>query len=321
MLMSLLRGMTAVALSAFAAAPNAQIYPVKPVRLLTSFPAGGSTDTLARIVSQKLQDALGQNVIVEGRPGGATNIGAEVAAKAPADGYTLYLGIDATMTMNPWMPNKPAFDPAKDFAPISNLAVQCVIVVGSTKGPAKTLPELVAYGKANPGKLNYGASNVLTQMIAEQLKVMAGTDMTYIPFQGAPQQTQALISGEIQLAIVGVMPYANYVRNGQMLGLATTGARRESLLPDMPTVRESGYPGLEGCNWLALFAPAGTPRPIIERLNAEVGKVLANPEVRQRLISSGMEPSHTSPEELGALVRKDLAKWGPIVKAAGFKRE
>ena len=249
MLMSLLRGMTAVALWAFAAAPHAQNYPVKPVRLLTSFPAGGSTDTLARIVSQKLQDALGQSVIVEGRPGGATNIGAEVAAKAPADGYTLYLGIDATMTMNPWM------------------------------------------------------------------------HMTYIPFQGAPQQTQALISGEIALAIVGVMPYANYVRNGQMLGLATTGARRESLLPDMPTVRESGYPGLEGCNWLALFAPAGTPRPIIERLNAEVGKVLANPEVRQRLMSSGMESSHTSPEELDALVRKDLAKWGPIVKAAGFKRE
>lgn len=310
----------AAALVAFAAGAGAQTYPVKPVRLITSFPAGGSTDTLARIVSQKMQEGLGQTILVEGRPGGATNIGAEVAAKAAPDGYTLYLGIDATMTMNPWMPAKPAFDPVKDFAPISNLAVQCVIVVGSNKAPANTLPGLVAFGNANPGKLNFGASNVLTQLIAEQLKAQSGTDMTHIPFQGASQQTQALISGEIQLAIVGVMPYATYVRNGQMVGLATTGARREALLPDMPTVRETGYPGLEGCNWLALFAPAGTPRPIIDRLNTEVGKTLANPEVRARLIASGMDPKHTTPEEMAALVRDDLAKWGPIVKASGMKR-
>lgn len=298
-----------------------QTYPSKPIRMLTSYPPGGSTDILARTVSQKMQESLGQNVMVEPRPGGATNIGAEAAAKAAADGYTLYLAIDATLVMNPWMPAKPAFDPIKDFAPISNLAVQCVIVVGSAKAPRKTLPELIAYGKANPGKLSYGASNVLTQMLAEQLKTFSGSDMTHIPFQGAPQQTQALISGDIQLAIVGVLPYANYVRDGQMVGLATTSPKREPRLPDMPTVREIGYPGLEGCNWLALFAPGGTPRPIIDRLNAEVGKALADATVRQRLQSSGMEPAYTTPDEMAALVRSDLAKWGPVIKAANLKRD
>ena len=293
----------------------AQQYPTKPVRLVHSFPPGGSTDLLARLVSQKMQESLGQNILIETRPGAGTNIGAEYAARQEADGYSLYLGIDATMVMNPWMTPKPGFDPLKDFAPISNLAVQCVMFVGSNKAPRKSLVELVAFAKANPGKLTISGSNVLTQMLGAQLKALSGTDIVYVPYPGAPQQSQSLLAGDIDMAVVGVIPYATYIREGRMIGLATTGSRREPRLPDMPTVRESGYPGLEGCNWLALFAPAATPRTIIDRLNAEVVKALTAPDVRERLSTSGMEASPTSPDQLGAMVKNDLAKWGPIIKA------
>ena len=299
---------------------QAQQYPAKPVRLIHSFQPGGSTDLLARTVTQKLQDSLGQNIIIETRPGGATNIGAEQAAKTEPDGYNLYLGIDATMVMNPWLSPKPNFDPVKDFAPISNLAIQCVMFVGSNKAPRKSLAELVTYARANPGKLTFGGSNVLTQMLGEQLKALSGTDILYVRYQGAPQQSQALLSGDIDMAVVGVVPYATYIREGRMIGLATTGPKREPRVPGMPTVREAGYPALEGCNWLALFAPGGTPRPIIDRLNADVVKVLAMPDVRERLTSAGMDPSPTTPEELGNMVKSDLARWGPIIKQLGLDR-
>jgi tripartite-type tricarboxylate transporter receptor subunit TctC len=309
----------AVALSLFAAPCWAQTYPAKPIRLIHSFQPGGSTDLLARTVGQKVQEALGQNIVVETRPGGGTNIGAEAAAKAEPDGYTLYLGIDATMVMNPWMTPKPNFDPLKDFAPVSNLAVQCVMFVGSNRAPRKSLTELVAYAKANPGKLTIGGSNALTQMLGEQLKRLSGTDIVSVPYQGAPQQSQALLAGDIDMAVVGVIPYATYIREGRMIGLATTGPKREPRVPEMPTVREAGYPGLEGCNWLALFAPAATPRPIIERLNGEVVKALKMPDVREKLSASGMDPAPSTPEELGALVKADLVKWEPIIKAVAIK--
>jgi tripartite-type tricarboxylate transporter receptor subunit TctC len=257
--------------------------------------------------------------VVETRPGGGTNIGAEVAAKSDPDGYTLYLGIDATLVMNPWMTPKPAFDPLKDFAPVSNLAMQCVMFVGSNRAPRKSLPELIAYAKANPGKLSIGGSNALTQMLGEQLKRLSGTDILSVPYQGAPQQSQALLAGDIDMAVVGVIPYATYIKEGRMIGLATTGPAREPRVPEMPTVREAGFPQLEGCNWLALFAPAGTPRPVVDRLNTEVVRALRQPDVRDKLSSSGMDPSPSSPEELGAMVKADLAKWGPIIKAIGIK--
>ncbi len=298
----------------------AQQYPLKPLRMIHSFPPGGSTDLLARTVAQAMQPGLGQSVIVETRPGGGTNIGAEYAARAEPDGYNLYLGIDATLAMNPWLVPKPNFDPIKDFAPISNLAVQCVIFVGGSKAPRKTLAELVAYAKANPGRLTIGGSNMASQLLSEQLKLQAGIDVLSVPYQGAPQQSQALFAGDIDMAVVGVLPYATYIKEGRMIGLATTGPKRQRGLPDMPTVREVGYPGLEGCNWLALFAPGATPRPIIDRLNAEVLKVLNMPDIREKLSSSGLEPSPTTPEELGAMVKADLAKWEPIVKKVGVKR-
>lgn len=295
-------------------------YPNKPVRMIHSFPPGGATDLLARTVGQKMSESLGHPVLIETRPGGATNIGAEAAAKAPADGYTLYLGIDATMVMNPWLKQKPAFDPVRDFAPISNLAVQCVIFVGSQKVPGRSLAAIAAFAKANPGKVTIGGSNVLTQLLGEQFRNLAGVDIQYIPFQGGSQQLQGLLSAEIDFSVVGVMPYANYIRDGKLVGLATTGARREARIPDMPTVREAGFPDLEGCNWLALFAPAATPARIVERLNGEVAKALADPAVRDKLSSSGLDPSPSTSAELAEMVRSDLAKWRPIVERSVLVR-
>jgi tripartite-type tricarboxylate transporter receptor subunit TctC len=318
-----MRSIRTLSLAALAALPLlalAQNYPTKPVHLLHSFPPGGSTDLLARTFSQKLQENIGQPIVIESRPGGGTNIGAEVAAKTEPDGYNIYLGIDATMVMNPWLLPKPSFDPVKDFAPISNLANQCVMFVGSNQAPRKSLTELVAYAKANPGKLTFAGSNVLTQMLGEQLKAFSGTDILYVPYQGAPQQSQALLSGQVDMAVVGVIPYATYIREGRMIGLATTGPKREAKVPDMPTVREAGYPGLEGCNWLALFAPAATPRPIVGRLNAETVKVLALSDLKEKLSAAGMEAAPTTPDELGAMVKNDLAKWGPIIRQLGLDR-
>jgi tripartite-type tricarboxylate transporter receptor subunit TctC len=288
--------------------------------MIHSFPPGGATDLLARTVGQKMSESMGQPILIETRPGGATNIGAEVAAKAPADGYTIYLGIDATMVMNPWLKQKPAFDPVRDFAPISNLAVQCVIFVGSQKVPGKSLGAIASYAKANPGKVTVGGSNILTQLLGEQFRTLAGVDLQYIPFQGGSQQLQALLSGEIDFSVVGVMPYATYIRDGKLVGLATTGAKREARIPDMPTVREAGFADLEGCNWLALFAPAATPARIVERLNGEVAKALADPGVREKLSSSGLDPSPSTSAELADMVRNDLAKWKPIVERSALVR-
>ena len=186
--------------------------------------------------------------------------------------------------------------------------------MGSQKVPGKSLGAIASYAKANPGKVTIGGSNVLTQLLGEQFRTLAGVDIQYIPFQGGSQQLQALLSGEIDFSVVGVMPYATYIRDGKLVGLATTGAKREGRIPDMPTVREAGFADLEGCNWLGLFAPAATPARIVERLNGEVAKALADPSVREKLSSSGLDPSPSTSAELADMVRNDLAKWKPIVE-------
>ena len=296
----------------------AQTYPTKPIRVLHSFQAGGITDVLGRAVGQRLREYLGQNILVEPRPGGGGNVGAEAVARSAPDGYTLYMGIDGTMAMSPWLTPKPNFDPIKDFTPVSNLAFTCQMFVGSTKAPGKTLPELITYAKANPGRVTIGGSNVGTRMTSEQLKRLSGTDMLWVSYQGTQQTSQALFAGELNISVSASVPYATYIKAGRLIGLATLGAKREPRVPEMPTVRELGYPQLEGCGWIALFAPAGTPRPIVEKLNTDIVKVLKLPDVVETLSGVGLDVSPSSPEELGAILKKDLAKWGPVVKAIGI---
>ena len=301
------------------AAQTADRYPSKPIRIIVGTTAGASPDVLARLIGAKLGESWKQPVVVENRPGGNFVIAAEAAARSPADGYTLFLAIDSIMTMNPLQIDKLPYDPVKDFAPISLVAAQSMFMVASAKAPGKSLKELLAYAKANPGKVNFAASVLTAQLIGEQIKLKEGIDMQYVPFKGPPPMLQALLNGEVDFAITTFVPYANYVKEGRLRGLAVTGTRRDSPAPDAPTLTELGYPEFTYRFWLALFAPAGTPAAALERLNAETNKALNDPEMKQRLAAAGLEAMPSTPAALSQLMRDDLEKWTKVVRAAKIK--
>ncbi len=298
---------------------SGQTYPSKPVRIVISFPPGGSTDFLARFLAERLQLGLQQSVIVDYRPGGNSIIAAEAVAKAPPDGHTLFMALDATMSLNPLLYSKLPYVPERDFAPISHVASQAVFLVASPKAPVRTLPDLLAYAKANPGKLTYGTSALLLMLTGEKMKLDFGVQMLHIPFKGGPDMQMALLAGAIDFSITGVIPYATWVKEGKLFGLATTGPARERLLPNTPTVRELGYAELDFGLWNGLFAPAGTPAAILERLNAEVHKALGDPAANERLIAVGHYPSASTPEHLRILMRTDVQRWSRVIKEAGIK--
>ena len=319
------RLLLAAALSALALAIGpgalAQQFPTKPIRLIISSPPGGGVDVVARALAQKLGENMGQQVIVDNRPGGNTIISAELAAHAPADGYTLFMPLDTTMTQNPALYAKLPYDPVKDFAPISQTVGGSLIFVTHPKAPFKTLPEMVAYARANPGKLNIAASTAATQIFTLMLKNAAGIEVAYVPYKGTAPMFQALLGGEIDVVADGAPFYVPHIRSGKLVGLATSAPKRHFQLPDVPTVREAGYPQLETSNWFGVFAPAGTPQPVIEKLNAEIVKALVSADLKEKIINSGNTPSPGTPAELGALLKDDLARWTPIIKAAGIRLE
>ncbi len=305
-----------VALS-MAPAARAQAYPSKPIRMIISFPPGGITDLLARTLAQGLQANMGQPVIVDNRPGGNFVIAAEAAAKAAPDGYTLFMAIDSTFTLNPLTSAKLPYDADRDFAPISLTALQTLFIVASGKAPAKTLKEMLAYAKANPGKVAFGSSALVTQLVGERMKIATGTDMLHIPFKGSPPMLQALLTGDIAFAITTFTPYASYTKDGRLVGLAVTGTKREALVPETPTLAELGLGEVGYHVWYGLFIPAETPKPIQARLYTEVVKALAEPATRDKLIAAGIEPATSTPAELSARIRDDRVRWAPAVKASG----
>lgn len=297
----------------------AQPYPSKTVRIIISFPPGGITDVLARQLAQKLHENIGQSVIVDNRPGGNFIIAADAAAKAEPDGHTLFMAVDSTFTLNPLQSVKLPYDYQKNFAPISLVGLQSLFIVASAKAPGRSLAEVIAAAKANPGKVTFGSSALVAQLIGEQIKLAYGVDMLHVPFKGSPPMLQALLASDIDFAITTFTPYANYVKEGKLHGLAVTGAARDAAVPDSPTLAEIGKPELTYRLWFGMFAPASTPKPILERLNAEFVKVLADPVVRQRLTGAGVEPMSSTPEQMDRIVKDDLAKWSRLVKAAGIK--
>ena len=298
---------------------NAQPYPSKVIRMIISFPPGGITDTLARVLAQKMGDNMGQSVIVDNRPGGNFIIAAEAAAKAAPDGHTLFMAVDSTFTLNPLQSAKLPYDPERDFAPISLVALQSLFVVASGKAPGRNFQEIIAHAKANPGKVTFGSSALVAQLIGEQVKAATGVNMLHVPFKGSPPMLQALLSGDIDFAITTFLPYASYTKDGRLRGLAVTGTKREAPAPDTPTLAELGYPELGYQLWFGLFAPAGTPRPVLDKLHAEAGKALNDPEVRRRLILAGVDPAPSTPEQLAARIKGELEKWGKVIKAAGIR--
>src|SRR5207248_3216491 len=321
----IMRGMHRWALGALfaciATVASAQGYPTRPIRLVVPFPAGGTTDILAREVAQKLTEGLGQAVVVDNRPGAAGNIGSDLVAKSAPDGYTLLMGTVGTHAINPSLYSKMPYDHVKDFAPVVLVAgVPNVLVINPTL-PFKSVQDLIAYAKANPGKLNFASSGSGTSihLSGELFKVMAGVQMTHIPYKGSAPALQDLLAGQVQLMFDNLPPSLPQIKAGKLRALAVTSATRAPALPDVPTLAESGLPGFEASSWFGILAPAGTPAPIVAKLNAEVANWLATPEAKEKLLKQGANPAGGTPQDFAKHIAAETAKWAKVVKDSGAK--
>ena len=300
---------------------NAQAYPSKAVKMVVPFPPGGSLDIAGRLIAQKLTDAWGQPVVVENRPGAGGNIGADFVAKSPADGYTILMGALSTHAVNPNLYKSMPYDAAKDFAPISLIAITPNVLVVNAASPVTSAKEFIAYAKANPGKLSFGSgSNGSAGHLAGELfKVETGTDAVHIPFKGGAPATQALLAGDTQFMFDNLANAMAQVKAGKLRALAVTTANRSPLAPDLPTMAEAGLPGFDISTWYGFFAPAGTPPAIVAKWNAEVAKILNAPDVRAKFVADGAEPAPNSPGEFAQFIAREQAKYARIVKASGAK--
>ncbi len=299
----------------------AQTYPAKPVKLVVPFPPGGSLDITGRLVAQKLTEAWGQPVVVENRPGAGGNIGADLVAKSAPDGYTILLGALSTHAVNPSLYARMPYDAAKDFAPITLLAITPNVLVVNAASPVNNAREFIAYVRANPGKLSFGSgsSGSAGHLAGELFKVETGTDAVHVPFKGGAPATQALLAGDTQFMFDNLANAMAQVKAGKLKALAVTTAKRSPLVPDLPTMAEAGLPGFDISTWYGLFAPAGTPPAIVAKWNADVTKILNTPEVRSRLIADGAEPSPNTPEQFAQMIASELTKYARIVKISGAK--
>jgi tripartite-type tricarboxylate transporter receptor subunit TctC len=305
-------------LLAAAGAQAQQNYPTRPIRMIVPFPAGGQTDLVARIVTQRLGDAFKETVVVDNRPGGGGTIGADIALKANPDGYTLVM-ISVSYTTNAALYKLP-FDPLNDVSPISMLGETGFVVTVNLSSPAKTTKELIAYAKANPGKLNYasGGTGSSTHLATELFSQMAGVRMVHVPYKGTGQSLTDLIAGNIQIAFFGFNQILPHIKANRVRGLAVTTEKRSSALPDLPTAAEA-VPGYEAVQWFAVLAPKGLSRNLAGRWNKEVNGVLRLPDVKERLAADGVDPAGGSAEQLRSVLQRDIAKWKKVVEAANIK--
>jgi len=297
----------------------AQAYPVKPVRIIVPFPPGGALDFVARIAGARLQAALGQNVIMDNRAGAGGNIGIEAAARAPADGYTL-LAAASFLTINPSLYSKVNFDPVRDFDPISLLSSYMLFLVVHPSLPARSVKQLIALARARPGELDYASTGVgtTTHIAAELFLHMANIRITHIPYKGSGPAIPATISGQVPIQInsPAVVPH---IQAGKLVLLGVTSSKRSATFPNVPTISEAALPGFEATAWNALFAPAGTPPAIVQRLNADLVKGLGQQDTLEMYKKQGLDHAAGSPEELGRLVRAEVPKWAKVIKAANIK--
>ena len=304
-------------------AVQAQAYPTKPVRLLVPFAPGGTTDVLARLLAQKLADSMGQQFVIENKPGAGGNIGAELAVKSPADGYTLVMSFDGTMAINPNTYAKMPFDPQKDLVAVANVAQVPLLIVVHPGVAAKTVGEFVALAKASPGRINYSSAGhgSTGHLTGELFRSRAGIDIVHVNYKGGGQAVQDLLGGQIQMLVTALPTVEGNLKSGKVRALAFTSSKRVPGAPDVPTLAESGYPGLEVLSWYGIFAPAGTPAEIVRKLNAEINRVLQAADVRERLTALGTEPTGGTPEQFAQVIKTDTARWAKVVGAAGIRVE
>ncbi len=300
---------------------SAQTWPTKPIKIVLGFPPGGATDILSRDFAAKLGEELRQQVIIENKPGAGGTIGADIVAKAAPDGYTLTIGTSSNHAIAVSLYKKLPYDPVKDFAPITMLAVSQNVVVINPGVPANNIKELVAYAKANPGKLNFGSSGngTISHLTGEMFNSLNGTQITHIPYKGSAFVFPDLLSGQISVMYDSTISIGSLLKSGKVKALAVTGDKRSSFLPELPTVAESGYPDFESTNWFGFFAPAATPKDILAKLNAAAVKVLAAPDLNARFALQGAEIVANSPSEALKMVKADIVKWAEVAKKSGAK--
>jgi tripartite-type tricarboxylate transporter receptor subunit TctC len=323
-LQTLLRLSAGVALGLASLAAAAQSdYPSKPVRVLTGFPAGQATDVLGRSIAHKLGEALGQQFYVENRPGAAGIIATQAAMSSAADGYTLLLTSSGPLAVNPSLYSKLPYDPVKDFVPVAALALVPLVLVTNPGFAPTNVDELVALAKAKPGKINYasGGNGVTNHLVMEMFRSTAGISMTHVPYKGGPPALTDLTGGQVDVMFETTVAALPFVKQGRLRPLAVSSIKRSSAAPDVPTLDELGFKGFNGVPWVAIVAPAGTPAPIVAKLNGEINKALATKDVQEYFVSQGAEPMPMSPEEFGGFMKAEIGKWARAVKDSGAKVE
>ena len=310
-------------LCALSIAAIAQDFPSKPIRLIVPFATGGVTDTSARLIADKLSRAIGQQVIVENRPGGSGNPGTQYVAQSAPDGYTLLLAFDGTMVINPFVFPKIPFDTVKDFQPVTKLGDAALVLVAHPAVPAKNFSELLAYSKANPGKLSFGHSGTggTTHVAGELLKQRSGLDMLHIPYKSGGQAVVDAIGGQVPLAYSAVAGAHAHVKSGKLKAIGVSSLKRISSLPDAPTFDEQGVAGFEAVSWVGIMAPAKTPRAIVDRLQRDLAAILKDQDTRDRFATLGIEPVGNTPEQFAEQIKADLARWGKVVEQAKIRVE
>jgi tripartite-type tricarboxylate transporter receptor subunit TctC len=313
--------LTAAAGVRASSATAAEAWPTRPITIIVPFSAGSGTDIVTRIIAQPLGIALGQNIVVDNRQGANGGIAAAYVAKAPPDGYTLLMSTNSPHSANPFLLKSIGYDPVKDFAPVTRIGSFTLMFVINPSIPAKTISELIAYAKANPGKLTYGSGNTSGILAGETLKHWAGIDILQVPYKSVPPALNDVIAGRVSMTFSDLTPGLPHVNAGTLRALGITRLRRSVLLPDLPTFDESGLKDFEVESWAGLFAPAGTPAAIVTRLNTEVRKIVENPQIKAQIAQIGFEVFGSTPEELGAFVKDQLVRTARMVKDAGIQPE
>lgn len=306
-----------------AGARAAESYPDRPVRMIVPQAAGGSTDFISRQVAQQLSDAWGQTVVVDNRPGANGNIGMEIAARSPKDGYTLLMGGSAPITINPSLYRKLAFDPLKDFQAVTLIAYSTSVLVAHPSVPVKTIGELIALAKAKPGQLSYASAGAgsTPHLSAEMFRHMTGVDVLHVPYKGSTPGVLDTMAGRTSIMFTGIASAIGHIKAGKLKALSVNGPQRSPALPEVPTAAESGLPGFEVDFWIGTFVPSGSPKAAIDALHATTAKLLENKDVRDKLVAQGTLVVGSGPQEFAAIVKRDAERWGKVVRAANLKIE
>ncbi len=319
--MKLFKVIPLLAIMSFPAHAAGQAYPEKPIRVILSVPAGATPDVTARLVTPGVSRLLGQQLVVDNRPGAGGMIGAEIASKATPDGYTLFISSPGALTILPHLRKHVPYDTLRDFVPISLISIGPFVLITHPSVPARTVKELIALAKAQPGKLNYASAGngTANHLAMELFKHMAGIDIVHVPYKGAPQAVTDVVAGHMNMMFNSIAPIVGHIKAGRLRVLGIASAQRSPQLPDVPTISEAGLPGFEAVNWFGMFAPAKTPKRIIARLNEAVVKVVHTPEIQAQFLTLGADPVGSSAEDFAAFVRKDMEKYAKIVKISGAR--